>query len=515
MAALMQIRDHFHALCNLVCEENLEAVLRQSAQLFIGFFDAHTVLILVLDDLGKRFVVSAGARAGNINWAPKVAFVDISQDRSVNGPLAQVAMTGKPLYLDRYGQGYNMQTLSGLLSDTITCVALLPLQRSDKTLLGCLVVYTPKYFLTGSAEKGTLDLLLKALAALIGKKVTSQRKEQLAQQLRHSFDSAAKDRDVFRDRLVQAIEQKFPGKSEYIHALRIDILKQAKRRAPLMIFGPEGSGVEAVALEIHKASRNYRSPFVYVNCRQLNASNFAALVYGHKRGAIQGVSSPHKGYFREAGAGTILFDRIDCLDVLLQDEFVRVLERGQYRTLGSQVDSSFSARLIFSASPNIALGRTEQDFRAALYYRATRSVITLIPLAQRPEDIDPIIDGLIANFSVKLKTTFEVDWTVRSWLKQQSLEGDMQELESLIERACTRARRDQGRLTLKHFEDTFPAPQQSPSEDATSLPKMLEQYERRLLLQALKQNDFDRTKTAHTLNIPKRTLADKCVKYQL
>ena len=237
------------------------------------------------------------------------------------------------------------------------------------------------------------------------------------------------------------------------------------------------------------------------------------MVYGHKRGAINGVAAARKGYLREAGEGMVYFDRVDLLPLDLQRELAMLLERKTYRTQGSERENPVSARLVFSAAADLPAARSDAQFMATLFFRMTQSTIQLPPLSARREDIADIAVSFLNHLNRSEREPCRLSEEALLLLAQEQTMGDVRELESKLERAFLQAAADGGQLLPEHFVEKITDP--TMEQTSASLPERMAAFERGLLLAALKENDFDRALAAKYLNIPKRTLADKCKKYQI
>lgn len=508
-----QIRDQFIPLCNLVCEESYDGVLRQSATLLGKFFAARDSVLLLLDSTGHNFVVTLGAREGDAHWSPEKATLNIEQDREDGGPFAQVALTRKALRVEHPDVGYRTDFIEKMLGSDFGMAVILPLLRPDRQLLGVALVAGAKVDILGVHESPDLHLFANALGGVIYQKLTEVQRLRERNDLRKSLSHIGKDRDELRDKLLVALQERIPGRSAQIAKLHRQISRLANFDGNITLLGPEGSGKERIAQELHRASRWQRSPFVFVNCPDLNEDNFAPLLFGNTRGAIKGLASARKGYIREAGGGMLYFNRVDLLSPDLQGALARVLEKRSYRALGAERDIPITSRFVFSAPPDLPEIRINNGFLSTLFFRITQSTIRIPPLTTRKEDVPDIALSYIAQLRRKEHKPCTISDDALLLLSQDQFTGDVRELESKLERAFMRVSLQGGELLPEHLIEDVEA--EEVAATGISLPERLALVERGLILAALKEHNFDRATAADSLKIPKRTLADKCKKYQI
>lgn len=513
MKMLPLLRDQFVPLCHLVCEESYDGALRQSAAMLNNLFDARDCVLLLLDGTGQNFVVTLGVRNGDTHWAPEQLVLNIDEDSKAGGPFAQMALTGNALSGLTRSSGYPTEFIQNILGLDFETALLLPINRPQGGLLGAALINGVTA--DPSALLGTPDLtfLVNAIGGIIHRRALELARLRERKDLQKSLAFINKDREELRGKLNGALLDRIPGRSSAVQNLRSKILRLANFEGNITILGSDGCGREDIAQQIHNASRWSRSSLVFVNCRELTEENFAPLVLGYKRGAIQGVSAARKGYIREAGEGMVYFDRVDLLPLELQSTLARMMEKRTYRTLGSERDTPIAARFVFSAASDLPDRRSENTFLGALFFKITQSTIHVPPLSSRPEDIPDLANAIVRRLSRKLHKSCSISEETILLLKSEPNLGETRELESRLERAMMRIGVQGGEIFPEHLAEEIEGTPQAQSE--STLPEKLANYERSLLLTALKDNNFDRALAAEALKIPKRTLADKCKKYHI
>lgn len=510
----VDIRDQLFSLCNVVCQTRYDSVLRQSCALITEYLRAHSSVLFLLDSSGQNFIVSSGVTLGDTLWAPESRTVPLTASPTSICPLSQVAITGQPLLLDTSSGGYDLTSLRRIFGGDISPLFVIPLFKDDGNLLGIMAI-------SGGINSGGLvsdsmfRVLVRTIAAILEQRINDAKLRTHKNALTRSLTNADRERDQLRKSKMHAIEERLAGSSAVMRDIRAKVLKLANFTDPLTVFGPDGCGKEKIANELHKASRYSQSPIVYIDSQQLTNDNFGPLFFGYRRGAIRGVSSSRRGYLQEAGEGMIFFDRIDLLAEALQIQLVRLLDTRVFRTIGGERDIPIKARFVFSSKQSLQANVDQGIFLAALKNKITRASLTITPLTERPEDIKHLVAQFLKTNSVKLRQQFQLTPQILPWLQQQVWSGNHRELEALLQRACIRANEQDGVITLAHLQEgDVPSDAQQASRKK-NLKEMLQEFEKTIISNALKTHNQDRKEVAADLGIPKRTLADKCKKFQL
>ena len=302
-------------------------------------------------------------------------------------------------------------------------------------------------------------------------------------------------------------ELKLPNHVVAESPLTREVLRQAALVAPsesrILLTGESGVGKEVVADLIHAWSPRARGPLVKVNCAAIPESLLESELFGHERGAFTGAVSQRVGRFEEAGGGTILLDEISEMSPALQAKFLRVTQDGTFHRVGSNRDRQANVRILAATNRNLEKEVEKGRFREDLFFRLNVVEIYVPPLRERREDILPLANLFASQFS---PTNPRLSPSVISCLELYEWPGNVRELGNAIERATLMARG--GVILPEHLPKRIQAARGT-DEDSAERGKRMEEIERTAILQALRENNFNRTETAHALGISRRALIYK------
>ena len=321
--------------------------------------------------------------------------------------------------------------------------------------------------------------------------------------------------ETFRDISVEedlrkAIEKKYSfadiiSKNHRILQL-FDILPDiAASNSTVLIEGESGTGKELFARAIHDLSPRKKQLFVAVNCSALPDTLLESELFGYKAGAFTDARKDKPGRFRLAENGTLFLDEIGETAPSMQVKLLRVLQEKTYEPLGATQSVEHNVRIIAATNKDLDVLVREGSFREDLYYRINVFKIILPPLRERMEDIPLLIDHFIERFNVLQKKSIQgVSEEAMSVLMSYSYPGNIRELANIIERAFILCKT--GLIEKKHLPESLFAMSANHKDSEVS---SLRDVEAAYLLNALKQNNWDRQKTARQLGIHKSTLYRK------
>ncbi len=310
------------------------------------------------------------------------------------------------------------------------------------------------------------------------------------------------------------VDSELIGESEPIGVLREQIHKIAAVPSNVLIIGESGTGKELVAKEIHRLSDRRDRPFIALNCAAMPEHLVESELFGFEKGAFTGATRSSKGKFQIADGGTLFLDEIGDMPLAVEAKLLRVLESGEITRLGSQGKSvNVDVRIITATNKDLQKEIEAERFRKDLYYRICTHIISVPPLRDRKDDIAPLakyfIERTCERFGISKKSIHpeaivllqSYDWKM----------NNVRELENIIERMIIQCSGDEilpGHIPSDITVDTVT---ESAGQSKT-FQELKQESERRILLQALRENDWHITKTAKVLGISNHSNLIKLMK---
>ena len=297
------------------------------------------------------------------------------------------------------------------------------------------------------------------------------------------------------------------------------VLEMAQKVAPtattLLITGESGSGKDHLARLIHELGPRHDAPFLKIDCASLPQELVESELFGHERGAFTGAVERKLGRFELSYGGTVVLDEVAALVPGIQSKLMRVLEDHTFERLGGTETLTLDARLIALTNavlPQlIAAGR----FREDLYFRLNVVSIHIPPLRERPADIVPLAEHLLARLAaVHNRAGVEFSEDAKQALLTYSWPGNIREMKNVIERALVFGKNKDGVLSVEDLPENVRASLSGPSMAVSRL-KSLEDIEKEAIIGTLEATHYKITKAAQILGISRKTLLDKRKRYGL
>ena len=225
------------------------------------------------------------------------------------------------------------------------------------------------------------------------------------------------------------------GKSSKIKEVIKMIDKVAQTQARILITGPNGTGKELVANQIHQKSNRSKYPLIEVNCAAIPSELIESELFGHLKGAFTSAIKDRKGKFEAASGGTLFLDEIGDLSLSAQAKVLRALQENKVQRVGSDKDISVDVRVLAATNKNLRKEITAGRFREDLYHRLAVILIEVPPLAQRTDDIPILTEHFINQIASKDGIPVKkIDSEAFDLLKQYPWSGNIRELRNVIER---------------------------------------------------------------------------------
>ncbi len=325
------------------------------------------------------------------------------------------------------------------------------------------------------------------------------------------------ENSALRQRLEGGSGKRLVGVSAAMVRLRDLIARAANARTSVLITGESGTGKELVARALHDQSDRCDAPFVVVNCGALPENLMESELFGHEKGAFTGAAAKKEGLFRAAEGGTLFLDEVGELPLSLQVKLLRVLQERKVRPVGGAHEIDVAVRVVAATNRDLEEEVQTGTFREDLFYRLNVIRLELPALRERPEDIRPLAEHLLAKHNALQGRSLVFDDDSLSWLTRQRFSGNVRELENRIERAVALAAQDHIEV-----EDLGGGTRVTGDMRLSALPEIHEGFdldahlggiERAILLQALAKNDGVRKRAAKYLGMTFRSFRYRLAKY--
>ncbi len=296
-------------------------------------------------------------------------------------------------------------------------------------------------------------------------------------------------------------------------AMMVEFYKQIARiadaSASVLIEGESGTGKELTARSLHNMSSRRDKPFIVVHCGAIPDNLLESELFGYEKGSFTGADHQHAGLLESAEGGTVFLDEITEMSTSLQGKFLRFMQNGEVRRIGSHDVHNVTVRVVAAANKNIdeevSLGR----FRLDLLYRFIVR-LRVPPLREHKDDIPLLIESLLKKFGYP---NVRISLEAMELLMAYSWPGNVREMENVLQQT----------LLLSPFAVVLPEnlpehfQQQKENKEDVALSNIspLEAAERDKILQTLKETSWNQTKTAQLLDIDRKTLRLKIRRYGL
>ena len=319
--------------------------------------------------------------------------------------------------------------------------------------------------------------------------------------------------------LRSQLEKKFGmeniiGQSPAIWQVLETVQQVAPTRATVLITGETGTGKELVAHAIHNLSPRKNGPFVAVHAAALPTNLLESELFGHERGAFTGAFERREGRFELADGGTLFLDEISELEPAMQVKLLRVLEERQFERLGGLKTISVDVRLVAASNRDLKQLASEGKFRDDLYYRLGVVTLRLPPLRERREDIPLLVRAFLDEFSRENnKNARELTPDAMNILMAYDWPGNVRELRNAIEQMVVLARGE--KLTMRDVPANIRGGADLTKISVVRTGMTVEDAEKQLIIQALKETGGNRTTAAKKIGISRRTLHRKLKHYGL
>jgi transcriptional regulator with PAS, ATPase and Fis domain len=297
-----------------------------------------------------------------------------------------------------------------------------------------------------------------------------------------------------------------------IHAL---IKKVTATDATVLVSGESGTGKELVARAIHTLSPRVDRPFIPVNCGAIPGELLESEMFGHERGAFTGAIGARAGMFQLANGGTIFLDEVGEMSPRLQVKLLRVLQDREIRPVGGDRSIKVDVRILAATNKDLQQEVERGTFREDLFYRLQVIPIVIPPLRERRSDIPLLVAHFLEKHNRKRPdhpAQISDEAMVHLW--EYDWPGNVRELENLIERLVILSEDGAIRVeslptNIRSFISEKRIPKPTLSESGLDLNSAVEEFENRLIEEALRRTKGNKQAAARLLGLKRTTLVAK------
>lgn len=301
------------------------------------------------------------------------------------------------------------------------------------------------------------------------------------------------------------------GKSGAMHEVYESIKQVANSNVTVLIRGESGTGKELVAHALHYSSPRANQPFIKINCGAIPENLIESTLFGYEKGAFTDAHEQKMGRFEAADNGTVFLDEIGELSPAIQVKLLRVLQEKEFTRVGGVHPIKVNVRLVTATNKNLEQGLEDGDFRKDLYYRLNVFPIYMPALRDRRSDIMLLSEHFIEKFTKENgKTISRISSEAIDCLMSYHWPGNVRELENCIERSVLICKAET--IQPAHFPPSLQKNLEIGSLDTKegmSLQSLVSNFEKKIILDVLKQNKGNRSKTARMLHTTQRIISYK------
>ena len=408
--------------------------------------------------------------------------------------------------LDLFKKGSpNLVLLDVILPGTDGLSVLENMRTDDPTI--------PVIMLTGTKSvKTAVDAMKLGAADYLSKPFDIE-------ELRIVVDRTLNSQDLEREvrQLRAQIVQRYAfhnliGKSPSMQEIYAKIEQVADSRTTVLVTGESGTGKELVAKAIHYNSSRRDRPFIALNCAALPETLIESELFGHEKGSFTDATARRVGQFELANSGTLFLDEIGDLSATTQAKLLRVLQEREFTRIGGVQSIKVDVRIIAATNKNLDELVRKGLFREDLYYRINVIALYLPPLRERGEDIPLLAKHFLAKrIEEEKRPVQEFSKDALELIGRYPWPGNVREMENIIEQAFIWSKGSTV-ITPEHLPTILRTDTRSTSlRDDTlagrlSLEKAVMEFEREIILDALKRTNYIQTHAASMLGISRRML---------
>ncbi len=336
----------------------------------------------------------------------------------------EVRSTGNAATLWRWvSQGDGDLVITDVVMPDENAFDMLPRIKKARPELPVVVMSAQNTFMTAirASEKGAYEYLpkpfdLKELIAIVGRAMTEPKGK------------------ARRSNEIETDEIPLVGRSPAMQDIYRVLARLMQTDLTVMISGESGTGKELVARALHDYGKRRAGPFVAINMAAIPRDLIEAELFGHEKGAFTGAQARSSGRFEQAEGGTLFLDEIGDMPMEAQTRLLRVLQQGEYTTVGGRTPIKTDVRIVAATNKDLRLLIQQGLFREDLFFRLNVVPIRLPPLRERSEDVPDLVRHFFALAEREGLPAKQIDAAALDRLKRYRWPGNIRELENLIRR---------------------------------------------------------------------------------
>jgi two-component system, NtrC family, nitrogen regulation response regulator NtrX len=363
-----------------------------------------------------------------------------------------------------------------------------------------------------ATKLGAFDFIEKPLAS-----------ERVLVTIRNALDQTRLvDENRTLKRAVEARHQ-MVGESVSLRQIWDAIKRAAPTNATVLLLGESGVGKELVARAIHRNSLRSRDRFIQVNCAAIPEELIESELFGHEKGSFTGATEKQIGKFEQADRGTIFLDEVGDMSAKTQAKVLRVLQEGEVERLGSARTIKVDVRVIAATNKDLEAEIERGNFREDLYFRLSVIPIRVPPLRDRREDIPALVRHFVDIFSRESnRRPMRFSPAALDFMQKARWKGNVRELRNTVERLLIMTPGDT--IDVDDLRDavrveTRPVVVAEAAGGNHMAPGTLREFkesaERKFLVEKLRENAWNISKTAEVIGTPRSNLYKKLEQYAI
>ena len=339
----------------------------------------------------------------------------------------EVRLTSNAATLWRWvSQGDGDLVITDVVMPDENAFDLLPRIKKARPDLPVIVMSAQNTFMTAirASEKGAYEYLpkpfdLKELISIVGRALAEPKSRQKLE----SGDDAGENMPLV-------------GRSPAMQEIYRVLARLMQTDLTVMITGESGTGKELVARALHDYGKRRTGPFVPINMAAIPRDLIESELFGHEKGAFTGAQARSAGRFEQAEGGTLFLDEIGDMPMDAQTRLLRVLQQGEYTTVGGRTPIKTDVRIVAATNKDLRLLINQGLFREDLFFRLNVVPIRLPPLRERLEDVPDLARAFLRKAESEGLPRKSLSREAADILKKQEWSGNVRELENLMRRLC-------------------------------------------------------------------------------